>query len=86
MAKKLKQTYFKDKRLIDSRFTKWIEKLSDNTILGCKFCKKKGIKLSNMGIQSVVSHKGSQAHEKAKNKKLEMESFFQKHVKCLKTE
>ena len=58
MAKKLKQTCFEDKWLVDPRFTKWIEKLSDNTIFGRKFCKKKGIKLSNMGIQSVISHKG----------------------------
>ena len=49
------------------------------------FCKKKGIKLSNMGIQSVILHKGSQAHEKAENKKLEIERFFKKHVKCSKT-
>ena len=85
MAKKLKQTYFEDKWLVNPRFTKWIEKLSDNTIFGSKFCKKKGIKLSNMGIQSVISHKGSQAHEKAKNEKLEIERFFKKHVKCSKT-
>ena len=64
---------------------KWIEKLSDNTIFDCKFCKKKGIKLSNLGIQSVISHKGSQAHEKAENEKLEIERFFKKHVKCSKT-
>ena len=64
---------------------KWIEKLSDNTIFGRKFCKKKGIKLSNMGIQSVISHKGSQAHDKAENEKLEIERFFKKHVKCSKT-
>ena len=85
MAKKLKQTYFEDKWLVDPRFTKWIEKLSDNTIFGCMFCKKKGMKLSNMGIQSVISHKGSQAHEKAENEKLEIERFFKKHVKCSKT-
>ena len=85
MAKKLKQTYFEDKWLVDPRFTKWIEKLSDNTIFGCKFCKKKGIKLSNMGIQSVISYKVSQAHEKAENKKLEIEKFFKKHVNCSKT-
>ena len=85
MAKKLKQTCFEDKWLVHPRFTKWIEKLSDNTIFGRKFCKKKGIKLSNMGIQSVISHKGSQAHEKAKNEKLEIERFFKKHVKCSKT-
>ena len=38
-----------------------------------------------MGIQSVISHKGSQAHEKAENKKLEIGRFFKKHVKCSKT-
>ena len=38
-----------------------------------------------MGIQSVILHKGSQAHEKAENKKLEIERFFKKHVKCSKT-
>ena len=42
-------------------------------------------KLSNMGIQSVISHKGSQAHDKAENEKLEIERFFKKHVKCSKT-
>ena len=65
---------------------KWIEKLSDNTIFGCKFCKKRDIKLSNMGIQSVISHQGSQAHEKAENEKLEIGRFFTKHVKCSKAE
>ena len=29
-----------------------------------------------MGIQSVISQKGSQAHEKAENEKLEIERFF----------
>ena len=53
------KTNFEDKWLVDPRFTKWTEKLSDNTIFGCKFCKKKGINLSNMGIQSAISHKGS---------------------------
>ena len=79
IAKKLKQTYFKDKWLVNPKFTKRIEKLSDNRIFGGKFCKKKGIKLSNMGIQSVISQKGSQAHEKAENKKLKIERFFKKH-------
>ena len=54
-----KETYSKDEWLVDPRFMKWIEKLSDNIIFGTRFCKKKGIKLSNMGIQSVMSHKGS---------------------------
>ena len=85
MAKKLKQTYFEDKWLVNPRFMKWIEKLSDNTIFSCKFCKKKGIKLSSMGIQSIISHKGSQAHEKAENEKLEVERFCKKHVKSSKT-
>ena len=85
MAKKVKQTYFENKWLVDRRFMKWIEKLSYNTVFGCTFCKKKGIKLSNMCIQSVISHKGSQAHDKAENEKLEIERFFKKHVKCSKT-
>ena len=38
-----------------------------------------------MGIQSVISQKGSQAHEKAENEKLEIERFFKKHIKCSKT-
>ena len=84
MAKKLKQTYFADKWFVDPRFKKWIEKLSDNTIFSCKFCKKKGIKLSYMGIQSVISHKGSQAHKKAENEKLKIERFFKKHIKSSK--
>ena len=52
------------------RLMKWIEKVSDNAICGCKFCKKKAMKLSNMGIQSVISHSFSsiQAHEKVENK------------------
>ena len=66
---------------VDTKFVKWIEKLSDNTSFGCMFCKKKEIKLSNMGIQLVISHKDSQVHEKAENKKLEIEKFFKKHVK-----
>ena len=57
MAKKLKQAYFEDKWLVDPRFKKWIEKLSDNKIFGCKFCKKKGIRLSSMRIQSVIHTK-----------------------------
>ena len=85
MAKKLKQTYFEDKWLVDPRFTKWIGKFSDNTIFGCKFCKKKGHNYPNLGMQSVISHKGSQAHEKAENVKLEIERFFKKHVNCSNT-
>ena len=74
MVKKLKQTYFEDKWLVDPRFTKWIEKLSDNTIFGCKFCKKKGIKLSNMGIQwlfptKVLKHMKS-GKRKIRNRKV----------------
>ena len=38
-----------------------------------------------MGIQSFISHKRSQAHEKVENEKLEIERFFKKHVKCSKT-
>ena len=39
-----------------------------------------------MDIQSVISHKGSQAHEKAENGKLEIERFFKRYVnKCSKT-
>ena len=39
-----------------------------------------------MGIQSVISHKGSQAHDKAENGKLEIERFFKRYVnKCSKT-
>ena len=85
MPKKLKQTYFEDKWLDDPRFTKWIEKVPENAIFGCKFCKKKNIKLSNMGIQAVISHKGTQAHEKEEKKNVEIERFFKKHVKCTKT-
>ena len=39
----------------------------DWEIFGCMLGKKKGIKLSNIGIQSAISHKGSQAHEKVEN-------------------
>ena len=85
MPKKLKQTYFEDKWLDDPRFTKWIKKVPENATFGCKFCKKKNIKLSNMGIQAVISHKGTQAHTKEEKKKVEIERFFKKHVKCTKT-
>ena len=37
---------------------------------------KKSIELSNMGIQSVIWHKGSQADEKVENEKLEIEKVF----------
>ena len=38
-----------------------------------------------MGIQAVMSHKGTKAHEKEEKKKVEIERFFKKHVKCTKT-
>ena len=38
-----------------------------------------------MGMQSVISHKGSQIHKKAENEKLEIERLFKKHGKCSKT-
>ena len=67
MVKKLKQTYFEDKWLVDPRFTKWIEKLSDNTIFGCKFAKRKVSNCQIWVYNQLFHTKVLQVHEKTKN-------------------
>ena len=52
--------------------------------LAASFVKRK-VSNCQIWVYNQLFHKGSQAHEKAKNEKLEIERFFKKHVKCSKT-
>ena len=75
----LKQTYFEDKWLTDSQFSRWIKKEKDNKLFGCKLCKKSGLKLSNMGKQAVISHTDGDGHKQEVNRLQQIDNFFKKH-------
>ena len=60
------KTYFKKAWMKDERFKSWIkENNKNNTMFGCRPCKKDNLSLSNMAVRAVVSHMNSQGHKSA---------------------
>ena len=76
----MKQTYFLDKWFDDPSFIEWLQKGDITEHFGCKFCKRKNLKLTNMGIMALRSHSTGKKHLEAKKAHTEIKNFFKKHV------
>ena len=75
MSKKLKQTYFAETWLEDPNFKNWIAKGQDSSVAYCKLCKK-STKLSNMGVDALLSHADGIKHKANVKQHSEIQNFF----------
>ena len=75
----MKQTYFDQRWFNNEKVADWLEKGIDSEHFGCKYCKRKNLKLSNMGVRALSSHITGKKHKDAAKVRTEVRSFFSKH-------